>query len=352
MTDHAAEIGHLVSTYVEGYTDERLKPVESARDAALADRDAALGDLGVAQAEIERLRAMLKPKRPFLFAAEAKPRAGEPTTTDGYVMAYKRLETGLVRAGGRIDGFHSFSGESTHPFGAGGTNAVHLALPGTVPVVNAKTPGNDVRNVPGGRYDAGFLALCDTWDPERGGFLTMDHEASNPKKGIDPRAYREAWAHYARLFLAHPISQTVTFASVGMGFDYEAASGRNPDDWNPLPLLSAEEQKRVVLAADIYFRATDTAERGWATKAKPFFDYVNERGYRSAIFETALNNDARVADAVVGEVLFGLGERLRAEESLELVAFYEATGPAAGTNAWIDTSQEYAALASWTAPLR
>ncbi len=349
MTDHPAEIGRLLSAYVDSFAEEHAKPVVAARDAAITD-------LRSAEAEIESLRARIdeleNPRRPFIFAAEAKPRPGEPTDTAGYVMAYKRLETSLARHGGTLDGFHSFSGTATLPFGSGGTNAVHLALGGTTPVVNAKTPNNDLRNVPSGRYDAGFLALCDSWPRDRGGYLTMDHEASNPSKGIAPADYRAAWAHYARLFLSHPVSQTVTFASVGMGFDYEPASGRNPDDWNPLPLLSDEERTRVVLAADIYFKATDSAERGWAIKAKPFFDYVNARGYRSAIFETALNNDSDQPPHVVGPILEGLGAYMRAEPSLELVAFYEATGPAAGTNAWVDTSEEEAALATWTAPIK
>jgi len=176
-------------------------------------------------------------------------------------------------------------------------------------------------------------------------YLAWQHEASNPKKNLDPATIRAAGAHFAALVKAARGDREVWVTWIEMGWTFSAASGRNPLDWY------WGDQAVEVIAPDPYNTRTDkynalsSESVGGAAYA---FAKTHKKRFGVAEFgcyDTAATDRPRfIRDGVAWL-------RSLKDPSCEFAAwFHSGVDALAGTSGyWLDSSA--ASLKEWVAQL-
>jgi hypothetical protein len=120
--------------------------------------------------------------------------------------------------------------------------------------VSFKTP---VAEVDSGAFDATFATVLQSWNNSgRTIKWTWQHEADDPKKGIDPAAYVAGWTHLLGVEAANPSARVKSMAILTANVLSDGQPHGNPNSWYvPADYLGfdcyqlANEQPAITYAA-------------------------------------------------------------------------------------------------------
>lgn len=214
-------------------------------------------------------------------------------------------------------------------------------------VLNVKCDWAGLAN---GTFDSRINGFIDSIPAGHTCYLIINHEPENDgtPSASQKAAWRNGQARAANIIAARN-DPRCEFAVCLMGWTWQPASGRNPNDWNPndAPNVTMTQAAldRTIFAPDDYTKILNSSGTSYQTMASrfdPIWEDASSWGFkRFAISEHSLNNDI---NAPVSSVV-SIWENdhlpyLRSLTGLVYYAYYNTTGPASGTNSMIDTPQE------------
>lgn len=175
-------------------------------------------------------------------------------------------------------------------------------------------------------------------------YLIINHEPENDGNPAGSGVWRSGQARAANL-IASLNDPRCIYAVCHMTYTWKAASGRNPEDWNPTGGMTTAALNRAVFAPDGYTTVRNSSGTTIDTMASEFtapFAAAQAWGFsKFAISEHSMNNDIGApTSACVNWWNSDHLPYLRSINNLVYYAFYNHTGPASGTNSNLDTPEE------------
>lgn len=275
--------------------------------------------------------------------------SNRPGTT-GKLASMKALDDDLATAAGLplttpvADFWHVYNG-ATMPTSWNTSNGAASVANGWNSMTNIKWESGEIRTDAGRAKFLGFLESIPP--PPFKVYLIGGHEPEN-----DPLAGDAVWRQNWILDQAEFIKLVVDFDPTGEHvIPMSVFMGDPPRSWglfNFFPHLRPGDIDKMICGFDAYPKAraaTDTQPERTddpGFKYDPVANWYRAQGCtRLAIAETTLNNNAMVSQALVDhwwQVKFP--GWLDANEDVVAVALYDASGPAAGTNGFIDEPGE------------
>jgi PKD repeat protein len=255
---------------------------------------------------------------------------------------------GLPTTAPVADFWHVYNG-STMPTSWSTSGGAQSAANGWDSMTNIKWASGEIRTDAGRTKFNGFLASIPA---SLKVYLIGQHEPENDPNAGDA-AWREAWrldqAEFVKLVIDFdPDGDHVIPMSVFMG-----DPPRSWNDFNFFPNLRPGDVDKMVCGWDAYPKTRSatatlpdrTDDPGF--KYDPVANWYRAQGCsRLGIGETTLNNNEMVAQSLVDQWwAVKLPAWLDANEEVEVVALYDASGPAAGTNGYINTPGELGPVA-------
>lgn len=270
----------------------------------------------------------------LLVLAEA-----ETSGTNSYPSLDSRLAARVGTSAPLLAGRHSYSGSSFPSSFSASTQQQWYTYGTKFGLLNVKC---DWADLAGGGQDSKILGWAATIPSDFVLYVTANHEPENDGKNDQASVWRAGQARIANL-IAQVNSPRLHYAVCHMGYTFESASGRNPEDWNPWPQMSAAAKARTIFGPDAYTKVTSTGGAYQSMDSKvgvAFAKAATWGAQRFAISEHALNNDVGASGAVVAGVWTSHILPWLRSKNLVYYAFYGHSGPAAGTSPYIDTTEE------------
>jgi PKD repeat protein len=288
------------------------------------------------------------PPRELVVGASSK-KPGYDNNDAGKLASMQDFDDALASAAGVSapvsDFWHVYNGE-TMPTSWSSSNGAPSAANGWDSMTNIKWTPGEIRTTAGRDKFNGFLASIPS---EVKVWLIGQHEPEND--GLDAAGrlvWRQDQAEFIKLVIDFdPDGDHVVPMSIFMG-DPPVSW----DEFDFFPLLRAGDIDKMICGWDAYPKARAATSTLPDRTDDPGFKYNNIANWyrdkgctRLGIGETTLNNDANVSQTLVDEWWAEkLPTWLQANEDVEIVAIYDSTGPASGTNGYIDTPGELAAV--------
>ena len=281
--------------------------------------------------------------------------ASEGGTGQNAWTAFVALDDALASAASTTRPFsagrHTYSG-NTFPSLFSNTNANADYTAGySHSVLNVKCPWDQLAN---GTLDQHINDFIDSIPTGHTLYLIINHEPENDGNPLGASVWRAGQARAANI-IASRNDPRCHFAFCLMTYTWDPGSGRNPSDWNPARegTMTSAAMARTIFAPDGYTKVRNSSGTSWDTMDSEFassFSSAASWGFtRFAISEHALNNDIGAPATAIANIwntsLFPWIDAA----GLVYYAGYSDQGPAAGTNARIDTPEEIAAFSAWIA---
>ena len=175
-------------------------------------------------------------------------------------------------------------------------------------------------NTINGNHDAAIKSLVNSTPTDHTMYLIYSHEPEND--GGHPATYwRQAWARFAKVVLSCGKSNVIPTFNL-MGWTFQSASGRNPNDYNPARHMTAAEAAACVGSIDGYgddqpYSRTPSATFGGA------YNDVMSWGFRGfGIGECGVLNVAGR-----GDWMTALQTWVNARSDVEFVCWWHAEDP-------------------------
>lgn len=279
----------------------------------------------------------------IFVSSKTTPASTEWRTLDARIAGRMGVNTPLFA------GRHSYSG-SSFPSSYGASTAKQSGDYGCkFALLNVKTNWTDLAS---GALDSRILGWPATMPSDFTTFIIFDHEPENDGRLADAPTWRAGQARAANLIASmnHP---RFHMAVCHMAFTWKSSSGRNPNDWNPNRegTMTSAALARTIFAPDGYCDMNNTSGSSYDTMGSVFdapFAAGAAWGFqRFAISENTLNNDIGASGSVCANWWTGHAMPYIRSKNLVYYALYNSTGPAAGTNAYIDTVEEETAWGSF-----
>jgi hypothetical protein len=266
------------------------------------------------------------------------------------------LATGQGEAVPFYAGRHSYSGNSFPTTFMGSSAGANYDYGWTHSVLNVKTNWTSLAN---GSFDTHIANFIASIPVDHTVYLIIDHEPENDGRNGEAATWRNGQARAANL-IASINDPRCYYAVCHMAYTWVPASGRNPDDWNPINpggtiTMTTAARQRAIFAPDGYTDVENSSGTSFQTmdeRFTPLWTWATSRGFEKfAISEHALNNDIGAPAAAIANIWetdhFPYIEGAGSGVPLVYYAGYSSEGPAAGTNARIDTPEEIAAFGTW-----
>lgn len=180
-------------------------------------------------------------------------------------------------------------------------------------------------------------------------YLIWAHEPENDNMSL---AAQEAW----RLDMAEFVKIVLDFGNAKI-IPCSCFMGDPPVSWDNFdftPLLRPGDQDRMYFLFDAYPKCRTGPDRtdDPGFKYDTVANWARAKGFKNlGVGETTLNNDLMVAQALVDYWWsVKLPNWLAANPDVKILAVYDSTGPAAGTNGLINTQGELIAVANLMRP--
>ena len=286
--------------------------------------------------------------------------ASQGGTGSNWWTAFQTLDADLAAAAGEatpfLAGQHTYSGSNFPSTFAATTASGNPGYGLPYSVLNVKCPWDQLAD---GTLDTKITGFVNSIPAGHTVYLIINHEPENDGNPLGAATWCTGQARAANLIASLDDPRCV-YAVCHMSYTWDPASGRNPQDWNPVNggtiTMTQVALDRAVFAPDGYTKIYNAAGTNVKLMGQEFdacFNAAAAWGFtRLAISEHSLNNDAGAPVSVVVPIWENDHLPYILSKKLEYYAIYNSEGPASGTNSKLDTPEELAMMSTFVKDVR
>jgi hypothetical protein len=263
------------------------------------------------------------------------------------------LAQAISRSRPLLSGSHVYSGASFPATFAASNAATDPGDGWHHSLLNVKIADTEWAAAGGGTWDAHLTAFVQSIPVGHTVYLVVNHEPENDHADTAATTWGPAWCAMQRRLakvVADLNDPRCQYAITHMAYTWFTAT-RNPDDWDFTSSGGTMPQyvkDRTIVAPDGYTSMTASGGVNYSISARfdPVLNYFRGKGMtKFGVAEHAFNNDAGASPEAVAAVITGQLHPFITANGLIFYAYYDSTGPAAGTNAFLDSAAERLAYA-------
>lgn len=278
-------------------------------------------------------------------------------------QTFKALDGRLAARAGvsspLVAGCHTYSGATFPSSFSASTQQQFYNYGCKAGILNVKTDWTTGHSLANGDHDSKIQNWPNTMPSDFTLYLICDHEPEDDTNALANASYWRAGQARIANIIAEMDHPRFHYVVCHMGYTFEASSGRNPEDWNPWPLMTSAAKARTIFGPDGYTKMKNTAGTSYDSMddklGKAFTKGASWGAERFAVSEHMLNNNVKASGAVCANWWNNVAFPWIRDKNLAYYAFFAHKGRAAGGQddppndgtPYIDTPEEETAFANF-----